>query len=767
LALNINMVTSFESKPLPVESLLPYPQRQQSTQSLDALRDALQQAQREADGDSQVEDDGSDGDKPSKRPKRARACIACRNMKIRCLPVDGQEACLACSKVNRECVMPGPARKRQKTVHKVAELEKKINALTEALIAKNGPNPTPPNDSPANDRTTETQSDFTRSEIDPISPNKQSDANLESASVYHGIWLDKGGPNMGKADLNWGCNSKLLPKEMPDVPDVRYNDPIDRGLMDMATATAMFDHYVSKMLPHFPCIAFPSYVKAEDVRAARPTLFLAVITAASSAIKPQLQSDLLVETSRLLAQKILFAGEKTLELVQAVLVYTAYYTRSKYAKDLAFNQFIHSAVVMCLDLGMGRKYPQHLNKGGAEEAEVRRTWLACYYFASSVSTMLRHPSLVRWSPYIEECVQYFSTSPFAIKSDAWLCTIVNGQHIAEEVSIIFSMDDPTSAVTFGETKTQYHLKAFEQKLAAWKASAPAYMDKRLVEHMAGCFNLYIHEIAIHTDHNVDDFRLQMPNIDKPVSGSFITTMHIDALTTCLDSCHRVLNSYLALDLEQARALPNLYIVWNTYAVVGLMKLAGVIQAPDSAFSSIFTPDIRVDYYLSAVLGKLTEVSAEGRCPPAESFVFVIKKLASWHQHKRAPWIGEDGNTQQPNTQQVQAEGLTFRSLEENKAEDRASTNLMRNIPEKMGLPEKYGGIHLVNQGYNMIAEDRVNSQMPPPGLDGFGASQTGDVNAAMNAANYNLNWDELNFSQDEMNVFDTYMSDQGWMGYLL
>ena len=30
--------------------------------------------------------------------------------------------------------------------------------------------------------------------------------------------------------------------------------------------------------------------------------------------------------------------------------------------------------------------------------------------------------------------------------------------------------------------------------------------------------------------------------------------------------------------------------------------------------------------------------------------------------------------------------------------------------------------------------------------------------------NYNINWDELNFSQDELNVFDNYMSDVGWMG---
>ena len=56
-----------------IESLMPLPQQQRSTQPLEALRDALQQAQREADADSQPEEEGSDGDKPAKRPKRARA----------------------------------------------------------------------------------------------------------------------------------------------------------------------------------------------------------------------------------------------------------------------------------------------------------------------------------------------------------------------------------------------------------------------------------------------------------------------------------------------------------------------------------------------------------------------------------------------------------------------------------------------------------------------------------------------------------------------
>jgi hypothetical protein len=124
-------------RPLPVETLLPF----SPARSPDQVRASISDGQRrDSTGqspspDSQDEDEGSGTDKP-KRPKRSRACVACRNMKIRCLPVEGQEACNACSKVNRECVMPGPPRKRQKTVHKVAELEKKINALTNALLAK-------------------------------------------------------------------------------------------------------------------------------------------------------------------------------------------------------------------------------------------------------------------------------------------------------------------------------------------------------------------------------------------------------------------------------------------------------------------------------------------------------------------------------------------------------------------------------------------------------------------------------------------------------
>lgn len=43
-----------------------------------------------------------------------------------------------------------------------------------------------------------------------------------------------------------------------------------------------------------------------------------------------------------------------------------------------------------------------------------------------------------------------------------------------------------------------------------------------------------------------------------------------------------------------------------------------------------------------------------------------------------------------------------------------------------------------------------------------------NLNAAYDAASYgNTNWDQFNFSTEEMDMFDVYMSNSGWMGYLL
>lgn len=82
--------------------------------------------------------------------------------------------------------------------------------------------------------------------------------------------------------------------------------------------------------------------------------------------------------------------------------------------------------------------------------------------------LLRHPIVFRWSPYIEESLEYLATSPDALPSDRWLCDLVRLQHIAEEVSIYFSMDDPGNIVSITDPRILNRLKGFELELDQWR-----------------------------------------------------------------------------------------------------------------------------------------------------------------------------------------------------------------------------------------------------------------------------------------------------------
>lgn len=86
-----------------------------------------------------IEDDAASpehGDEHGDDAKRPRACEACRGLKVRCDqdPAHPEQPCRRCAKAGRQCIITQPSRKRQKKSDtRVAELEKKLDALTAAL----------------------------------------------------------------------------------------------------------------------------------------------------------------------------------------------------------------------------------------------------------------------------------------------------------------------------------------------------------------------------------------------------------------------------------------------------------------------------------------------------------------------------------------------------------------------------------------------------------------------------------------------------------
>lgn len=91
-------------------------------------------------------------------------------------------------------------------------------------------------------------------------------------------------------------------------------------------AQECLDIFKQKLMINFPFVVVPPDRKAEELRSKRPALFGAIVVAASFRnIKTQIVygEDLL----RYFTEAVLMRGEKSLELLQALLVYTAWYVQ--------------------------------------------------------------------------------------------------------------------------------------------------------------------------------------------------------------------------------------------------------------------------------------------------------------------------------------------------------------------------------------------------------------------------------------------------------
>jgi Fungal Zn(2)-Cys(6) binuclear cluster domain len=375
-------------------------------------------------------------DSPSANPndpndlKRPRACEACRQLKVKCEPDDSSPtgSCKRCAKANRQCLVTAPSRKRQKkTDSRVAELEKKIDALTATLAAKGGADPDldhgvphhlpPPHTLPQHPPPPTYGAQWSGAPPPPPPPtvhvSPQQNLNQQQ---HHGVKRKMSGydyfggelqrptatttgpgagyrPPMPQPPHFGGAIPSPIPRIRTEDEDTIY-DPITHAAMDTRTVKKCWDRYNHDMCHHLPIVVFPEGLKWEDLRKTKPILFLAIVAVASGTIRPDLQGKLLTEVTKVLADRIVYRGEKSLELVQTIQTMTTFYQPPEKYEELNFNQLIHIAAVMALDIGLGKRFKKGnvaLWRSYTEQkralpdpnsAETRRCWLGCYYMCS-------------------------------------------------------------------------------------------------------------------------------------------------------------------------------------------------------------------------------------------------------------------------------------------------------------------------------------------------------------------------------------------------
>lgn len=472
-----------------------------------------------------------DADPDANDPKRPRACEACRGLKVRCEPDPNDEGpCKRCRKAGRSCVVTMPTRKRQKkTDSRVAELEKKIDALTASLQAR-GP-PAAGHASPVTGTPT-----VKRQNVDTEAPARTLLSTEPSTISWRNSSTDRTwgsvAPTQSPVTVTPGTEHGGLPERVLPTPTTTtagqkrkctedhedtsesqraqdsnaetlasylargsQGDIVERGLLTMERATELFARYNDHMVPHLPAVVFQPCVTVAELRRTKPTLFLAIM-AASTAESPTLQKVLHKELLLAFAEKVMLAGEKSMELVQALQVAVIWYWPPEHFEELKFYQFVHIAAVMAIDIGLGQKVQQRRGKHFADtwqnskpsrpgstpldpmSIESRRAWLTCYFLAANTSMGLHRPNLVRWNPFMDDCMRLLQSSPDAAPSDTYFCHLVWTHHLSEEAGTHFGIEDPTSLVSITDPRVRYGLKGLERDLEQYKDSVSPDLLRR-------------------------------------------------------------------------------------------------------------------------------------------------------------------------------------------------------------------------------------------------------------------------------------------------
>ncbi|KAJ5782058.1 hypothetical protein N7457_003832 [Penicillium paradoxum] len=597
--------------------------------------------------------------------KRPRACEPCRQLKVRCDPdpkhPDG--SCKRCAKARRACIVTAPTRKRQKkTDSRVAELERKIDALTATLQASHstsalfaggavGQQQSPPKQQ--DDYPPERKWMGGESKLAGIK-RRRSDHGKDSSDVLLAPRYSRpSSPSAEQipnhASRHWRrpiASASLPPPPKPEAAN-EFADMIDRGIIDYDTASAAFDRFIHQMAPELPFIVFPPGTTMGDVRRNKPSLFLAIIAAGLGVFNHDAQHVLVNEVYRLIADQAIIKGQKSLELVQTILVTSIWYYPPDNFEELKFYSLTHMAVAMAMELGLNHRSVE-TRRGynmireliskkpmsavfDPDGPEARRTWMGCYYLAVQTSVALRRVHLVTWQPYMDECLEILENHPDALPTDRKLRWWVKLALIMEDAGPQLSVDDPGSIATFADSRAWYYMRKFEERLTQWREEVPPDVYTESMAHTEHVLNIFVHESAMSVGQNIGTNSPSQD--DNPPSPS--TAAVIAALTTAIHCIHQSIDLICAVDIDRLICLPTMSVARTTYPVVTLIKIYSLLAPADSGIGHMLdVQSLKLDYYLDKVIAHYRIAASRDGGRVCAKFGSIIVLLRNWFIKKR-------------------------------------------------------------------------------------------------------------------------------------
>ncbi|KAK0628183.1 hypothetical protein B0T17DRAFT_614137 [Bombardia bombarda] len=238
---------------------------------------------------------------------------------------------------------------------------------------------------------------------------------------------------------------------------------------NLDSAASLLGTFRTVMLEHFPCAVVGEHETVASLAQDRPFVLLALLAAASSSRTLQGHSLYDEEFRKILGLKFVAGGERSLELLQGLVVYVAWYPFHLRPKNKQAFQYIRMTVDIVNDLeldqdpGLDDDLEDAMMPTPERLGDIR-TYLSSYYLVSSfASTWNRTPQL-QYTEYTAKCCDILERYS-QTKGDVILAWQARLQRIVEEAS---DMRRNQRGHSQSEYQIGLMLKGMEAQLVEWE-----------------------------------------------------------------------------------------------------------------------------------------------------------------------------------------------------------------------------------------------------------------------------------------------------------
>lgn len=325
---------------------------------------------------------------------------------------------------------------------------------------------------------------------------------------------------------------------------------------DMVATEVLFDRYLRLLAPFMPFVILPAGATASR---SDPFLLNAISVVAYFHDTAKQQS-MAKELMRELSERLLINGERSLSLLQGLLILINWYNPHLfYPQNL--NNIIHLAMALTTDLNIDRG-PGNCEKAQIEAAakaygvpqpaktisnDERRAVLGTFYLASRVFSSFRKVDVLSWTPWHTECARALEEAK-EYGSDALVLQLARMQRVMQDTMVIENNSVPV----------KLYANSFLNELAQLQVLPGNSGLGLMIKLQEACTRIAI-------------WQRSFAGLNNASSSSHVVRQRLDGMWRCMESTKEFLEIYFQLSIEDYVTIPFGVFAQFAYAFVVIIR----------------------------------------------------------------------------------------------------------------------------------------------------------------------------------------------------